>query len=412
MGKEKPKVFPDSWINQIISLPEEVREALWVAREPDDSIASIQLLKIKKSISNIKEEAQKVRDAKNRTDFVSALSTLVGEKYLHKEIDYFLKKICESFIQEMEVKRFEERSLKKAKELLKWAEKQSVILPSRGDIPYLNIYQNGRRVITFSANIQRRWDVEIIFYQGDNVKYYLFENGIDSCEKVILDLENLYIGEALEANRRKTKRYSEISDLDGFCRVLDQIIKGVIAGTYTRIGDTSNPPSTHKTQTSNSTSNASPVKDLDISKIQLKLEKESAFTLANYEDAREYTYRAIVLRRGQPQFRKELLEIYQKCVVTGCDAEESLEAAHIYPYRGEQTNIASNGLLLRSDIHTLFDRYLITIDPKDYRVKIAPSLRKTTYKDFHGKNLEVSIQNYSSRELLELHFNAAIERWK
>ncbi len=49
-----------------------------------------------------------------------------------------------------------------------------------------------------------------------------------------------------------------------------------------------------------------------------------------------------------------LLKAYSgRCAVTGCDAEPALEAAHLRPYKGPESNTAANGLLLRSDIHTL-----------------------------------------------------------
>lgn len=109
-------------------------------------------------------------------------------------------------------------------------------------------------------------------------------------------------------------------------------------------------------------------------------EAEGYFNPENSEDARERIIASIVQRRGQTKFRKRLLEAYNgRCAITDCDAEAALEAAHISPYRGEYTNHASNGLLLRADIHTLFDLYLLSIDPETKKVLVAPSLAKTYY---------------------------------
>lgn len=81
-------------------------------------------------------------------------------------------------------------------------------------------------------------------------------------------------------------------------------------------------------------------------------------------DRRDRTMAAIRLRQGQPVFRKLLLEVYgARCAVTGTRAVEVLEAAHIMPYMGQHTNVVQNGLLLRSDVHTLFDRLLLTVIP-------------------------------------------------
>jgi putative restriction endonuclease len=70
--------------------------------------------------------------------------------------------------------------------------------------------------------------------------------------------------------------------------------------------------------------------------------------------------------------------------VTRCDAVEALEAAHIQPYRGPASNVVSNGLPLRSDIHTLYDLDLIAINPDTYEVVLSPRLRGTQYASLAG----------------------------
>jgi hypothetical protein len=102
---------------------------------------------------------------------------------------------------------------------------------------------------------------------------------------------------------------------------------------------------------------------------------------------REIIAKAIATRRGQQEFREKLLQIYEKCLVTGCDAQDVLEAAHIRPYCKEGTFEVSNGLLLRADIHTLFDLGSIAIDTKKMTVLIAPELRHTTYGKLEGRHL-------------------------
>ncbi|MEH1902346.1 MAG: HNH endonuclease [Nostoc sp.] len=85
-----------------------------------------------------------------------------------------------------------------------------------------------------------------------------------------------------------------------------------------------------------------------------------------------------------------MLEAYNyRCAITGCDAQEALEAAHIIPYSETENNHPSNGLLLRADIHTLFDLNLITINPETMQVRFAPSLGRTSYGEMDGKYLQV-----------------------
>lgn len=104
-------------------------------------------------------------------------------------------------------------------------------------------------------------------------------------------------------------------------------------------------------------------------------------------DFRTRVEAAIVIRRGQPLFRRSLLTAYHwKCAVTGTAIEGILEAAHISPYRGEHTNTPSNGLLLRSDIHTLFDLHAITVLP-DLTVRVAPDARTEPYAAYEGRPL-------------------------
>jgi hypothetical protein len=66
-------------------------------------------------------------------------------------------------------------------------------------------------------------------------------------------------------------------------------------------------------------------------------------------DARLRACLNIVSRRGQPNFRAVLLEAHGgKCAITSCDAPAALEAAHLRPYRGPESNKISNGLPLRA----------------------------------------------------------------
>jgi putative restriction endonuclease len=82
-------------------------------------------------------------------------------------------------------------------------------------------------------------------------------------------------------------------------------------------------------------------------------------------DQRRVTARQIRERRGQRAFRDALRRRYGgRCAVTGCTVLDLLEAAHIKPYRGDRDNNPQNGLLLRADIHTLFDLDLLGIEPE------------------------------------------------
>lgn len=115
---------------------------------------------------------------------------------------------------------------------------------------------------------------------------------------------------------------------------------------------------------------------------------DPAFDPASALDERERALRAISIRRGQPTFRADLLNAYDgRCAITGCDVSDVLEAAHISPYGGPSTNRVANGLLLRADIHTLFDCGLLAVDPKTLQVAIAGKLTVSAYSSLEGGSL-------------------------
>ena len=97
--------------------------------------------------------------------------------------------------------------------------------------------------------------------------------------------------------------------------------------------------------------------------------------------------------------------ISRHCAITGCDAKQSLEAAHIIPYDGDNTNHPSNGLLLRADIHILFDLHLVTVDPETMKVLVAPSLHSTYYGKFDGREMPEAVASLLSTEALKQHHN-------
>ena len=80
-------------------------------------------------------------------------------------------------------------------------------------------------------------------------------------------------------------------------------------------------------------------------------------------------------RLGQGAFRILVTDIYdRRCAVTGERTLPVLEASHIKPYAEGGAHDPTNGLLLRSDLHTLFDRGYITVTP-EYRLEVSRRIR-------------------------------------
>ena len=81
-------------------------------------------------------------------------------------------------------------------------------------------------------------------------------------------------------------------------------------------------------------------------------------------------------RLGQGGFRMVITDAYERrCALTGERVLPVLEAAHVRPYSEGGEHRADNGLLLRSDLHTLLDRGYLTVTP-DARVKVSPRIRE------------------------------------
>jgi hypothetical protein len=121
-------------------------------------------------------------------------------------------------------------------------------------------------------------------------------------------------------------------------------------------------------------------------------------------DERNLIQQPIRERRGQQHFR-DLLRVRfgDCCLVTGCTVLAVLEAAHIKPYQGEQDNHPENGLLLRADVHTLFDLDLLGIEPSRLCVELHPSVVKD-YRHIGGKILDCTPMSRPSKKALKLRY--------
>ena len=116
-------------------------------------------------------------------------------------------------------------------------------------------------------------------------------------------------------------------------------------------------------------------------------------------------------RLGQGAFRVLVTEAYQRrCAITGEKTLPVLHAAHIKPYSLNGPHAVSNGILLRQDLHTLFDRGYLTVT-EDYHVEVSRRIKEDygngrDYYALRGKQiLEIpqSVQDRPAREYLRWH---------
>jgi putative restriction endonuclease len=123
---------------------------------------------------------------------------------------------------------------------------------------------------------------------------------------------------------------------------------------------------------------------------------------------REYLRRT---RLGQGAFRILVTTAYRRqCAISGEKTLPVLEAAHIKPFTNSGPNRVESGLLMRSDMHILFDRGYLTVTP-DYHVEVSAKIRELfengrAYYTFHGRQLVMlpeSVDERPSRDFLEWH---------
>lgn len=138
---------------------------------------------------------------------------------------------------------------------------------------------------------------------------------------------------------------------------------------------------------------------------------EPALSDDSYEQGRfgaEYLTRG---RLGQGAFRVLVTDAYdRRCAVTGEKTLPVLEAAHIKPYALRGPHRVSNGILLRSDLHKLFDLGYVTVTP-ELRIEVSPRLKTEwqngrEYYAHHGQPLLVQpadLASKPSREFLTWH---------
>lgn len=114
------------------------------------------------------------------------------------------------------------------------------------------------------------------------------------------------------------------------------------------------------------------------------------------------------VREGQHRFREELVQAYGgQCAVTGVETNCTLQAAHILDYRGGRSNVVENGILLRSDIHALFDASMLAFDPKTVRVVIGNDVVDDCYRELEGSALRLPKDRslWPSEQYLQVKFD-------
>lgn len=141
------------------------------------------------------------------------------------------------------------------------------------------------------------------------------------------------------------------------------------------------------------------LRDLDMAKLSSVLEAESprvstVFARRDADIQGGHVLRTVRTRVGQDKFREALLGRFGSvCAFSGPQPEVALEAAHLYSYSTEGVHHADGGLLMRRDIHRLFDKGLLGIDPEKDCVVLHSELKSfPLYSTLEGMPVAVELQ--------------------
>ncbi len=129
------------------------------------------------------------------------------------------------------------------------------------------------------------------------------------------------------------------------------------------------------------------------------------------EEASRFGQPVLILPRlGQGSFRVLVTDAYERrCALTNERTLPALDAAHIMPYSEQGQHVVSNGILMRRDLHALFDQGYVTITPSMV-VEVSRRIKEEfgngrDYYRLHGGRIRVPTDpsNRLSREYLEWH---------
>jgi len=146
--------------------------------------------------------------------------------------------------------------------------------------------------------------------------------------------------------------------------------------------------------------------------VRLRLRGQAVFERPEEETPSPYGEPMLVRpRMGQGTFRTVITDAYdRRCAITGERALPALDAAHIRSVKSGGQHLIPNGLLLRSDVHRLFDAGYVTVTPADHRFRVSRRLKDDfdngePYYPLDGQEIRLPArpEEWPGREFLEWH---------
>lgn len=113
-------------------------------------------------------------------------------------------------------------------------------------------------------------------------------------------------------------------------------------------------------------------------------------------------------RPEQTQFRADLINRYgARCAISGCTVEAVLDACHILSHEAGGPADVANGLVLRRDLHRLFDLGLVAVDPETLSWQFHPELGNHYNKIINERNVPKFERDDARLDRLAAHWKAS-----
>lgn len=141
------------------------------------------------------------------------------------------------------------------------------------------------------------------------------------------------------------------------------------------------------------------------------LNEEEKDTLRKADDFDGEAYVAVqtMRRRRQDVFRKNVLAAYDhRCALTNASTPTVLQAAHIDSFAKSKSHAVTNGILLRADVHLLYDAHLLTIRPDSGQIVVSDCVSERMYRDLDGMRMRFPKNSdcHPNDRLLEIHLQS------
>ena len=116
------------------------------------------------------------------------------------------------------------------------------------------------------------------------------------------------------------------------------------------------------------------------------------------------------VRLSQKEFRKELLKKFNnKCIITNEDCLDELEACHLIPINEKESYNINNGIILTSNLHKTFDKYLWSINPKTLKIEINNNKNVGNIKKYVGNKVNIKLNDELFNNL-DYHYSNFINK--